>query len=207
MKFVFTIVLSGIILLFVLFLLPVDNHSFGQSQIQNVTHKFEWIPFDTDQELEIQDLGLDSHHIFLLNGTTLNQNGGFTDYHRIYQQSVVLTTGIIDKTNKRNSDIESQFTISFNVIGENKNYSLVLVNGRPPQSGWNEETFYVKMQHNATVNIDFNELTESVNDKYIAIEKTILGLERYTDAQEIIFSIYAVDGNIPYVNDSKGAIR
>lgn len=197
MKFAITNMLFGIGLFVISFFISADHLQFSQSQEQIITQKFEWLPFISDQRLEIQEAGPDYHEVFLINGSTGNQNGGFSDHHSFNNEKVVLTTGMIEMVNSQYSNLDSQFTISFKVIGENKNYSLMLVNGRPPESGWNQGTYYSKLEQNSTLVIDLKELIASVNDKYVAVEKTFLGLEKHAEAPQIMFSIYPADNSIP----------
>lgn len=207
MKFIIINTFMGTAFLLISFFMIMDHLQIAQSQKQNITDLFEWIPFVSDQNLNIKNISPDYYQNFFMNGSTGNQNGGYTAYHSFNAESLVLTTGIIEKMNLENPNINSQFTISFKIIGKSDNYSLTLVNGRVPEPGWNEGTYYSAIDHNNTLVIDFKELISSVGDNYVGVEKITLGLEKNTDVPGIMFGIYPVDNKIPPQILNRSAVK
>lgn len=186
------------LLLYILDLQSDVNKMEAYSQISTSNNnKFDWIPFESNQGINVTTIGHESIPVFLLYGETGIQNEGFSSYQLFDGSFIVVSTGIINKTSQSVSGSDPQFTISFNIMGENNNYTVTFVNGRLFEEEWSENNYYVPMTENSTKIINLPELINTKLDKYIAIEKIIVGLEKNAQARQIIFSISLVKNYIP----------
>jgi hypothetical protein len=172
---------------------------------ENLSSNFrpEWIPFKSNQDISIKPIGVNNSSFFIIEGSTKDQNEGFSAYNQYLGEFIAVGSGLMNKSNSKNSELESQFTISFKILGKNDNYTISLVNGRLAEQGWVEKIYYDKIIDNSSLLINLPELVATMNDSYLkndsylGVEKTILGIEKNTYVEYIIFSLNFIDKQIP----------
>ncbi|CAN5807992.1 hypothetical protein BH23THE1_BH23THE1_26260 [soil metagenome] len=159
--------------------------------------KLELVPYTSEQNLRLIDIGLDSNPSFTINGQTGNTSEGYYAFTNFEGRYLSLTTGLINKSSQDQTRGESQFTISFHIQGENQNYTLTFINGRINDEGWIDNTFYQKIAANSTKLINLPDLIEIRNDSYLSIDKITVTLEKDTVVKPASFNINMIRSSIP----------
>jgi len=159
--------------------------------------KLNLVPYTDNQNLRLSLIGLSSNASYTINGQTGNSSEGYYAFPHFDGQYLSLTTGLVNKVSQDQTRGEPQFTLGFNIIGENDNYTLSFINGRITEEGWIDNTYFQKIGANSTKLVNLPQIIEMKDDNYVSLEKITATLENDTIAKPISFNINLIRNSLP----------